>query len=62
MTAKITSQRVNSIFKKSKKKKIAIIGDVMLDKYVYGDIFRVSPGAPVPIVDTIAQITNLWSC
>jgi rfaE bifunctional protein kinase chain/domain len=53
MTAKITSQRVNSIFKKSKKKKIAIIGDVMLDKYVYGDIFRVSPEAPVPIVDTI---------
>ncbi|MFI5211419.1 MAG: D-glycero-beta-D-manno-heptose-7-phosphate kinase [Ignavibacteria bacterium] len=53
MTAKITSKRVNSIFKKSKKKKIAIIGDVMLDKYVYGDIFRVSPEAPVPVVDTI---------
>lgn len=53
MTAKITFKRAHTIFRKSKKKKIAIIGDVMLDKYVYGDIFRVSPEAPVPVVDTI---------
>jgi D-beta-D-heptose 7-phosphate kinase / D-beta-D-heptose 1-phosphate adenosyltransferase len=27
-----------------------VIGDVMLDRYVYGDVARVSPEAPVPIL------------
>ncbi len=47
----ITEVKLKSIFRKSKGKKIAIIGDVMLDKYVYGTISRISPEAPVPVVD-----------
>lgn len=31
-------------------KKIAVIGDVILDHYVYGKVHRVSPEAPVPVV------------
>ncbi len=31
-------------------KKIAVIGDVMLDHYIEGDIDRISPEAPVPIL------------
>ncbi len=53
MTSKITSHKLQKIFKKSKNKKIAILGDVMLDKYVYGDISRISPEAPVPVIDTM---------
>ncbi len=30
--------------------KVLVIGDVMLDKYVYGDVDRISPEAPVPVV------------
>src|SRR5260221_8572593 len=33
-----------------KNKKILVIGDIMLDKYTYGAIERISPEAPVPIV------------
>ena len=29
--------------------KVLLIGDVMLDKYVFGDINRISPEAPVPV-------------
>lgn len=47
----ITKAKLKTIFRKSKGKKIAIIGDVMLDKYVYGTISRISPEAPVPVVD-----------
>ena len=47
----ITEAKLTSIFRKSKGRKIAIIGDVMLDKYVYGTISRISPEAPVPVVD-----------
>jgi len=32
------------------KSKILIIGDVMLDKYYFGSVERISPEAPVPIV------------
>ena len=32
------------------KKKILIIGDVMLDAYIWGKVDRISPEAPVPVV------------
>ena len=34
-----------------KNKNILIIGDVMLDSYLFGDVTRISPEAPVPIVN-----------
>ena len=33
------------------KKKILVIGDVMLDRYWMGQVNRISPEAPVPILD-----------
>jgi rfaE bifunctional protein kinase chain/domain len=32
-------------------KKILIIGDVMIDRYVYGSVNRISPEAPVPVLE-----------
>jgi D-beta-D-heptose 7-phosphate kinase/D-beta-D-heptose 1-phosphate adenosyltransferase len=32
--------------------RIAVVGDFMLDHYVWGDATRVSPEAPVPVVRT----------
>lgn len=51
MDLKISSGKIQKIFKNSKKKQIAIVGDVMLDKYVYGEVSRISPEAPVQVVD-----------
>jgi D-beta-D-heptose 7-phosphate kinase/D-beta-D-heptose 1-phosphate adenosyltransferase len=31
-------------------KRLLVVGDVMLDKYIWGDVARISPEAPVPIV------------
>jgi D-beta-D-heptose 7-phosphate kinase/D-beta-D-heptose 1-phosphate adenosyltransferase len=31
-------------------KRLLVVGDVMLDKYVWGDVARISPEAPVPVV------------
>ena len=30
--------------------KISVIGDIILDKYVIGEVDRISPEAPVPII------------
>lgn len=31
--------------------KVLILGDIMLDEYMYGSVDRISPEAPVPVVD-----------
>jgi D-beta-D-heptose 7-phosphate kinase/D-beta-D-heptose 1-phosphate adenosyltransferase len=36
-------------------KRLLVVGDVMLDKYVWGEVSRVSPEAPVPVVRSIHQ-------
>lgn len=38
--------------------KIAVIGDVMLDRYFYGEVKRISPEAPVP-VNHVQRITSV---
>ena len=38
------------IFSELHKAKILVVGDVMLDRYWYGEVNRISPEAPVPIV------------
>jgi len=35
---------------KFEKRKVAVIGDIMLDRYIIGDASRISPEAPVPVV------------
>jgi D-beta-D-heptose 7-phosphate kinase/D-beta-D-heptose 1-phosphate adenosyltransferase len=35
---------------------VLVIGDVMLDRYIYGDMTRISPEAPVPILQVTREI------
>ena len=42
---------LENIFSNSKDKKIFIIGDIMLDRYLLGDVTRISPEAPVQVFD-----------
>ena len=39
----------NNIIKLSLKTKVFLIGDIMLDRYVFGKVSRISPEAPVPV-------------
>jgi len=42
-----------------KNKKVLIIGDVGLDEYVMGDVRRISPEAPVPVVEVTEEDKRL---
>jgi len=44
-------QRLDEIFQNFNNKKIFVIGDLMLDVYIWGKVGRISPEAPVPIVE-----------
>lgn len=42
---------VKSVFNQFTQKRILVIGDVMIDAYLRGQVTRVSPEAPVPIIN-----------
>jgi len=50
---------INNVFENFKGKKVIIIGDSMVDSYIFGEINRNSPEAPVPIVDIKKEDTKL---
>ncbi len=42
--------RVKKILYQAKNCRVLVVGDVMLDHYIWGDVTRISPEAPVPVV------------
>lgn len=50
---------IDELFGTFKNKKVLVLGDVMLDTYVYGAVSRISPEAPVPVVNVDRQEKRL---
>lgn len=57
--SQLTRQRADEIIQSLSGRKIVILGDVMLDEFVWGDVTRVSPEAPVPVVDIRRESVHL---
>lgn len=36
---------------------VACVGDLMLDRYVYGEVSRISPEAPIPVLKVVRQVS-----
>jgi rfaE bifunctional protein kinase chain/domain len=53
------SQKLINIFNDFSKMNILIIGDVMIDAYLWGEVSRISPEAPVPIVSKTTHENRL---
>jgi D-beta-D-heptose 7-phosphate kinase/D-beta-D-heptose 1-phosphate adenosyltransferase len=52
MSAKnLTVSRVRQILAAATKTRVLVLGDVMLDQFIWGGVSRISPEAPVPVVD-----------
>src|SRR5215218_5346108 len=43
-------ENFQQLFQKFSSLKVGVIGDVMLDSYMWGNVERISPEAPVPVV------------
>ena len=48
-------ERVEQILHESAAKRILVIGDLMLDEFVWGRVSRISPEAPVPVVEVVRE-------
>jgi len=47
---KIDRKRLLRLLRQFRKTKVLVIGDVILDQFIWGDVSRISPEAPVPVV------------
>ena len=59
MTKTLTQERARSIADSFAGKRIVVLGDVMLDEFIWGRVRRISPEAPVPVVEVDRQTLAL---
>ncbi|GAT32813.1 D-beta-D-heptose 7-phosphate kinase [Terrimicrobium sacchariphilum] len=43
--------RIQHLLEQARKRRLLVVGDVMLDEFVWGKVSRISPEAPVPVVE-----------
>ena len=48
---KLSLARVRTILSAAARTRILVVGDVMLDQFIWGNVGRISPEAPVPVVE-----------
>jgi D-beta-D-heptose 7-phosphate kinase/D-beta-D-heptose 1-phosphate adenosyltransferase len=47
----LSVQRARQILEAAAKTRVLVLGDLMLDQFIWGSVSRISPEAPVPVVD-----------
>ncbi|MBU1637979.1 D-glycero-beta-D-manno-heptose-7-phosphate kinase, partial [bacterium] len=55
----ISKDRLDSILKSARGRHVAVIGDFMLDRHLSGTVRRISPEAPVPVVEIESETSGL---
>ncbi len=55
----IDFQRAMRITEDFSRRRIVVLGDLMLDEFIWGEVRRISPEAPVPVVEVRRETLNL---
>jgi D-beta-D-heptose 7-phosphate kinase/D-beta-D-heptose 1-phosphate adenosyltransferase len=55
----LTRTRAEEILNQVRDRHVVVLGDVMLDEFIWGDVTRISPEAPVPVVNIRRESTRL---
>lgn len=59
IASEITKERAGELIRSMRDRRVVVFGDVMLDEFVWGDVTRISPEAPVPVVDIRRESVHL---
>src|SRR5437870_12353346 len=51
----MTPARLQEVLQQAGTKRFLVIGDLMLDEFVWGKVGRISPEAPVPVVEVTGE-------
>lgn len=52
-------RRLERLVKRFRSRKVVVLGDMMLDRYIWGGVTRISPEAPVPVVEVSRHTSHL---
>jgi len=52
---RMNARRLKEILGRARTKRLLVIGDLMLDEFVWGKVGRISPEAPVPVVEVTGE-------
>jgi len=55
----LTRPRAQRLLAAMKERRVLVVGDVMLDEFLWGRVARISPEAPVPVVEITSQTFHL---
>lgn len=55
----IDLKTIEKIAQNFKNKRVLVLGDIMLDRYIWGNVARISPEAPVPVVEVKKDTSQL---
>ena len=55
----LSPARARALFNKMRDRRVIVLGDVMLDEFLWGTVARISPEAPVPVVEVTRHSYHL---
>jgi rfaE bifunctional protein kinase chain/domain len=58
----VNKKRALEIIENFPKSKVLVVGDIMLDHFIWGKVSRISPEAPVPVVEVQSDNLMLGGC
>ncbi|MCK5606880.1 D-glycero-beta-D-manno-heptose-7-phosphate kinase, partial [Candidatus Pacearchaeota archaeon] len=48
-------KKINEAFSRVSETRILVIGDIIIDHFIWGTVSRISPEAPVPVVNVTGE-------
>src|ERR1043166_9738768 len=55
MSQQLPLSRVRQLLTAARRARVLVVGDVMLDHFIWGHVARISPEAPVPVVEFVRE-------
>ena len=55
----LTQERLEELFDNLNRTRVLVYGDLMIDQYLWGNVTRISPEAPVPVVEVDSETMHL---
>ncbi len=52
-------EKIEAVLDRLEKTKILVLGDLILDQYIWGEVNRISPEAPIPVVEVVEESFSL---
>lgn len=62
MKTRISKKRAFEIIDRFRHAKVLVVGDIMVDQFIWGKVSRISPEAPVPVVNVTSENLLLGGC